>query len=78
MKHDFIIYICTLISEIKYILTLNNSIHLLEINISIVPNAQEVLLIDIFASNNSFSYRNIFQNGVDSLSKIDDAVSTKS
>ena len=30
------------------------------------------ILIDIFASNNYFSYRNIFQNGIDTLSKIDD------
>ena len=35
-------------------------------------------LIDIFASSNCFSYRNIFQNGVDALSKIDDAFLTKS
>ena len=32
----------------------------------------ETFLIDIVASNNYFSYRNIFQNGVDALSKIDD------
>ena len=36
------------------------------------------LLIDIFASNICFSYRNIFQNGIDALSKIDDTFSTKS
>ena len=33
------------------------------------------LLINIFASNNCFSDRNIIQNGVDALSKIDDAFS---
>ena len=36
------------------------------------------LLIGIFASNNCLSYRNIFQNGVDAMSKISDAFSTKS
>ena len=36
------------------------------------------LLINMFASNNCFNYRNIFQNGVDALSKTDDAFSTKS
>ena len=35
------------------------------------------LLINIFASNNCFSDRNIFQNGVKALSKIDDAFLTK-
>ena len=38
----------------------------------------ESLLINIFASNNRFSDGNIFQNGVDALSKIDDAFLTKS
>ena len=38
----------------------------------------ENLLIDNFALNNSFSDRNIFKNGVDALSKIDDAFLTKS
>ena len=37
-----------------------------------------ILLIDIFASNNCSSDRNIFQNGVDALSNIDDAFLTKS
>ena len=36
------------------------------------------LSINIFASSNCFSDRNIFQNGVDALSKIDDAFVTKS
>ena len=36
------------------------------------------LLINNLASNNCFSGRNIFQNGVDTLSKIDDAFLTKS
>ena len=36
------------------------------------------LFINIFTSNNCFSYRNIFQNGVDTLSKLDDAFLTKS
>ena len=36
------------------------------------------LLINTFASNNSFSDRNIFQKGVDTLSKIDYAFLTKS
>ena len=36
------------------------------------------LSIDVFASSNCFSYRSIFQNGIDSLSKLDDAFSTKS
>ena len=35
------------------------------------------LFIDVFASNNCFSYRNISQNGVDALPKIDDAFSKK-
>ena len=35
-------------------------------------------LISIFASSNCCSDRNIFQNGVDTLSKIDDAFLTKS
>ena len=35
-------------------------------------------LIDIFSSSNCFSYRNIFQNGVEALSKIKDAFLTKS
>ena len=38
----------------------------------------ENLLINIFASNNCFNYRNIFQNGVDVLLKLDDAFLTKS
>ena len=38
----------------------------------------ESLLINIFASNNCFSNRIIFQNGVDALSKINDAFFTKS
>ena len=33
----------------------------------------ESLLSNTFASNNRFTYRNIFQNGIDVLSKIDDA-----
>ena len=36
------------------------------------------LLINIFASNNCFNDRNIFQNEVDALSKKDDAFLTKS
>ena len=36
------------------------------------------LLIDIFASNNCFSYRKIFQNSVDAVLKLDDAHLTKS
>ena len=36
------------------------------------------LLINIFASNNCFSDKNILQNLVDALSKIDDAFLTKS
>ena len=36
------------------------------------------LLKNIFASNNCFSDKNIFQNGFDALSKIDDAYLTKS
>ena len=35
-------------------------------------------LTNIFASNNRFSDRNVFQNGVVALSKIDDALFTKS
>ena len=35
-------------------------------------------LINIFASNNCLSERNIFQNGVDILSKIDEAFLAKS
>ena len=35
------------------------------------------LLINILASNNCLSYRNIFQNGVDSSSKIVDAFLSK-
>ena len=35
------------------------------------------LLINIHASNHYFSIRNIFQNGVDALSKIDDALLTR-
>ena len=35
------------------------------------------LLINIHASNHYFSNRNIFQNGVDALSKIDDALLTR-
>ena len=34
------------------------------------------LFINIFASNNCFSYRNIFQNGVNALPKTDDALLT--
>ena len=33
----------------------------------------DILLINTYASNNYFSNRNIFQNGVTALSKIDDA-----
>ena len=36
------------------------------------------LLINTLASNICFSYRNMFQNGVDALSKIVDAFLTKS
>ena len=36
------------------------------------------LLINTSASNICFSYRNMFQNGVDALSKIDDAFLSKS
>ena len=36
------------------------------------------VLINNFASNNCFSYRNIFQNGVDASSKIDNAFLAKS
>ena len=36
------------------------------------------LLINIFASNNCFIDKNIFQNGVNALSKIDDAFLNKS
>ena len=36
------------------------------------------LLINIFASNDCFSDRNVFLNGVDTLSKIDNAFLTKS
>ena len=35
-------------------------------------------MIKSFASNNCFSDRNIFNNGVDALSKIDDAFLAKS
>ena len=38
----------------------------------------ESLLINTLASNLCFSYRNMFQNGVDALSKIVDAVLSKS
>ena len=38
----------------------------------------ESLLIDTLASNTCFSYRNMFQNGVDALSKIVDAFLSKS
>ena len=37
----------------------------------------ESLLSNTFASNNCFTYGNIFQNGIDALSKIDDAFSAK-
>ena len=37
----------------------------------------ESLSINIFAANNCFSDRNIFQNDIDTLSKIDDAFLTK-
>ena len=36
------------------------------------------LLVNTLASNICFSYRNMFQNGVDALSKIDDACLSKS
>ena len=36
------------------------------------------LLINTLASNICFTYRNMFQNGVDALSKIVDAFSSKS
>ena len=36
------------------------------------------LLVNTLASNICFSYRNMFQNGVDALSKIDDAFLSKS
>ena len=36
------------------------------------------LLINILASNNCFSYRNIFQNGVNTLSKIGNTFLSKS
>ena len=35
------------------------------------------LLINMFALNNCFSYRDIFENGVNTLSKLDDAFLTK-
>ena len=38
----------------------------------------EKLLINTLASNNCFSYRNIFQNSVDALTKLVDAFLSKS
>ena len=45
-----------------------------QITIIFGPLSDGSLLIYIFASNNCFCYRNIFQNGAGSLSKIDDAL----
>ena len=48
---------------------------------SLQPGLQvlaKVILIDYLVPNNCFSYKSFFQNGVEALSKIVDALSPKS
>ena len=59
--------------EVCHIVTLNLIGYMCGITVIFGALKDGSLLINILASNNCFSYRNIFRNGVDALSKIGDA-----